>query len=189
MQCGGGAFSDPNVELFRFNDPLPLSRGPELQLIGAQLEMNCLLCAWGKVHPLETFQLPHGARGAAGTLVNVELDHGIAQAAAGVGYIHGRVQSRAHFRLGLAELQVVESKRCIAQAESEGVEGGAQNIPVARGEIGGVFGTLGEVVVVVERELPGTARPAYGQVTGRIGIAEQDVRYAVAALTSRIPGF
>jgi hypothetical protein len=45
MQGGGGAFSDPKVELFWFNDPLFLSRAPELQFVGAQLEVNSLFCA------------------------------------------------------------------------------------------------------------------------------------------------
>jgi hypothetical protein len=53
-----------------------------LQFLRAQLELDSLLCAWGKVHPLEALQLPHGTRRAAGTLVNVELDHGIAGAVA-----------------------------------------------------------------------------------------------------------
>ncbi len=44
-------------------------------------------------------------------------------------------------------------------------------------------------MVVVERELAGSARPAYGQMSAGIGVAEEDIGDGVAAFDAGIPGF
>ena len=87
MQLGRGIFSDPDVKLLRFDDPLFRRWTPELQFIRAEREMNGLFRARGQAHPSKAFQLSYRARSASSTLVNVELHDGISGAASGVAHI------------------------------------------------------------------------------------------------------
>lgn len=91
VQLGRGISSDPDVELFRFDDPFFLCRAPKLQFVRSQFEMHGFGCASGDVYSLETLQLTYWTRSAAGPLVNVELDHGIAGTVTGVGYVDRNV--------------------------------------------------------------------------------------------------
>src|SRR5438270_11651283 len=80
-------------------------------------------------------------------------------------------------------------ERGVAQAITERIERCTQGVPIARGESGSVLRRLRKSVIVVEREFGGIVRPAYRKVSGRIGVAKEDISDAVAALASGIPGF
>src|ERR1035438_8691870 len=114
--------ADPDVELLGFDDPLFCGGAPELQFFGAQFEVDRLFCACLQIHSLEAFELPYRARGAAGLLVNVELDNRIPGSTARVGHIYGNVKRGSNLRCGLTQLQILERESCIAEAVAEGIE-------------------------------------------------------------------
>ena|SRR5215813_392989 len=84
VELGGGVGADPKVEVFGFDDPLTFDGAPELEFVFGQGEMKSLFGAGVEGDALEAFELADGAAGAACSLVNVELDDGVACASAGV---------------------------------------------------------------------------------------------------------
>ena len=86
--------------------------------------------------------------------MNVELGDGVACAGAGVCHVHADFDLPAVYAgLFCAQLQIVVGEFCVAQAVAERVERRAGDVPVARFEVGGGFGSLRQIVVVVERQL------------------------------------
>ena len=142
--------SNPNVKLLRLYYPFLLQRAPELQFIFPQLEVHCMVRAGFQCNPFKSFQLPYRPRSAACTLMDVELNDGIAGAAASVCHIGRNLDRRSHLRRR-SHFQIVKSERRITQAEAEGIKRRAPDIPIARLKIGRSLGKLREVMVVVDR--------------------------------------
>src|SRR6516165_386099 len=136
--------------------------------------MNSLLPARGESDSLKSFQLPDRPRGAARTLMYVQLHHRISVTLTRVRYLRRDLDRSTDVRRG-CHGEMVEAERRVAQAVAERIQRSALDVPVTGLEIGCRLGKLGEVVVVVDRHLPGGARPAYRQVTRGIGVAEQNV--------------
>ena len=124
--------------------------------------MHGARCSRFQRNALESLQLAHRAGGAARPLVNIKLNDGVPGFFAGIGHFcrNSDFASNACLR---RDLQMIEGERRITQAVAEGIERCAENVPVARLEIGRGFRTLGEVMVVIERKLSA----GRGQLTGR----------------------
>src|ERR1700758_4876329 len=58
MQFGSRVFTHPHVELLRLAQPLMTRRAPELKLVRAQFEMECLFSARAKSDALKSLELP-----------------------------------------------------------------------------------------------------------------------------------
>ncbi len=91
--------------------------------------------------------------------------------------------------LVLLSRRLIELEAGIAETVAEGIERLACDVPVARREVGAVFGLVGEVVVVVERLLACGVCPADGKFATRVHIAEENVSDRVATFGAGIPGF
>src|SRR5712672_1122600 len=104
----------------------------------------------------------------------------------GVFHVEGNVDTLAGLDLRLADLEIGERERGIAQAVAERIERRALLIPIA---LALLFRRLRSVVRVVDGDLPHIARPGDGQLAAGDRVAKEQIRYGVATLRSRIPSF
>src|SRR3984957_15234888 len=121
--------------------------------------------------------------------MNVDLSDGVARSFAGVGYLDGDFEISIRRDLRVAELKACETERRVAKSVTERIKRFGGKIPVTRGEAGGVFGLVGEIVIVIERLLADGAGPGDGQLAAGIDVAEQNIGDRVTANRAGIPGF
>src|SRR6266403_3926322 len=184
VQRGFRIAADPNVEIGGFFHPIFLGSAPVPQLRRPERHVKCFLCVRCQGDALKTLQLTHRTRRAAIPLMHVKLCDLIRLQCSGVFHVEGNVDTLAGLDLRLADLEIGERERGIAQAVTERIERRALLIPVA---LALLFRGLRGVVRVVDGDLPHIARPGDGQLAAGHRIAKEQIRNGVAALRSRIP--
>src|SRR4029077_13321404 len=130
-------------------------------------------------HPLKSSKLllrssSFGAR----RITNVELDNFLSVAGAGV-----RNKRRCARRLARAELDRPKGERSVCEPKAKGEKRIASQITVA-----GHPWFPCAISIVVERQLADIEREGHVESTSRSRIAEQEIRYRVPRLNSRMPG-
>src|SRR6267142_260321 len=123
--------ADPNVEIGGFFHPIFLGSAPVAQLRRPERHMKCFLRVRSERDALETFQFPHWTRSAAKLLMHIELGDFIRCGGPGVFHVEADLDTLAGLDLRLADLEIGERERRIAQAVAERLERRALLIPVA----------------------------------------------------------
>src|SRR6185369_1856719 len=164
-------------------------RAPVLEFCAREREGDSLLFACGQRDAFETFELADGTRCAACLLMDVELHDLVSSTIACVLDVDRDIHLSIGFHGWRAEFQVREGEVRVAESEAKGEERQAGVIPISRFEIGCGFGSLREVVRVIERRLPGGTRPGYREFSGGSAVARKRVGDSVAAFAARVPGF
>src|SRR5580658_5355332 len=116
--------------------------------------------------------------------MNVELGDFIGRGHACVFQIDADFDSFAWLDFGAAELEIRKAKCGIAEAVAEGIEGRASFVPIA---LALILRSLRGVVRVIDRQLPGIARPRERKLAAWDGVAKKKTGNSVAALRAGIP--
>src|SRR5690606_14731122 len=105
---------------------------PQGDMLGAQGEADEPGLSWCERHAAEAAQLLDRARHRGERIANVELDHLLAGAAAGIGHRHGHGHLAAIGRdRGAIQCQRAISEARVAEAVAEGVERGDRQVAIA----------------------------------------------------------
>jgi hypothetical protein len=140
-----------------------------------------------QVYTRKSLEFLRGAVDLRAAATYIELDDLIARHLTLVAHVYRYLDEAAFTYLLIAQAQVVVAVSRIAQAEPEG-EGGLEALLIeeAVAMVITVFDTLGLLIEV--GELPGVFREDDGELPAGVYLSEQNVRYGVSALHSRIPG-